>query len=74
VRLKLYKGNTIIAGRTSPHSLYDESLASFGASDYDHADAAGFIRLFSLPTRVEAAREHGTAEEEAVELPQTVTA
>jgi argininosuccinate synthase len=56
VRLKLYKGNAMIAGRRSPHSLYDESLASFGASSYDHADAAGFIRLFSLPTRVEAAR------------------
>jgi len=54
VRLKLYKGNIIIAGRTSPCSLYDEELASFGESDYDHADAAGFIRLFSLPTRAEA--------------------
>mgnify|MGYP001474652344 CR=1 FL=1 len=54
VRLKLYKGNIIIAGRTSPCALYDEKLASFGESDYDHADAAGFIRLFSLPTRAEA--------------------
>src|SRR5690606_22420682 len=54
VRLKLYKGNIIIAGRTSPCSLYDEKLASFGESDYDHADAAGFIRLFSLPTRAAA--------------------
>src|SRR5690606_36019535 len=54
VRLKLYKGNLIIAGRTSPCSLYDEALASFGESDYDHADAAGFIQLFSLPTRAEA--------------------
>ncbi len=57
IRLKLYKGNTIIAGRKSPHSLYDEGLASFGASDYDHADAAGFIRLFSLPTRSEAEQQ-----------------
>ncbi|MBI4408593.1 MAG: argininosuccinate synthase [Gemmatimonadetes bacterium] len=56
VRLKLYKGNIIIAGRWSPESLYDVSLASFGESDYDHADAAGFIRLFSLPTRVEGQR------------------
>ncbi len=57
VRLKLYKGNAIIAGRRSPFSLYDESLASFGASaTYDHADAAGFIRLFSLPTRIAAAQ------------------
>ena len=55
VRLKLYKGNAIIAGRRSPYSLYNESLASFGdAGSYDHADAAGFIRLFALPTRVEA--------------------
>ena len=63
VRLKLYKGNAIIAGRRSAHSLYDEALASFGeAAEYDHADAAGFIRLFSLPTRVEASRAHAAAE------------
>ncbi|MGH7505096.1 MAG: argininosuccinate synthase [Longimicrobiales bacterium] len=62
VRLKLYKGNAIIAGRKSAHSLYDEALASFGeAADYDHADAAGFIRLFSLPTRVEAQRERAAS-------------
>jgi len=55
VRLKLYKGNVIIAGRRSPYSLYDQALASFGdEADYDHADAAGFIRLFALPTRAEA--------------------
>jgi argininosuccinate synthase len=66
VRMKLYKGNVIIAGRKSPFSLYDEGLASFGdAGNYDHADAAGFIHLFSLPTRAEArqrekaARVHG---------------
>lgn len=59
VRLKLYKGNVIIAGRQSPCSLYDESLASFGdGAPYDHSDAAGFIRLFALPTRVEA-RQYG---------------
>lgn len=57
VRLKLYKGNVIIAGRKSERALYDEALSSFGASDYDHADAAGFIRLFSLPTRVAAGLE-----------------
>jgi argininosuccinate synthase len=80
VRLKLYKGNTIIAGRTSRHSLYDEALASFGASDYDHADAAGFIRLFSLPTRVEAARAQSDEDvappkvEAKAALPHTVTA
>jgi argininosuccinate synthase len=55
VRLKLYKGNVIIAGRSTPYPLYDAGLASFGDDGhYDHADAAGFIRLFSLPTRAEA--------------------
>jgi argininosuccinate synthase len=54
VRLKLYKGNIIIAGMNSPHSLYDIDMASFDASDYDHADATGFIRLYSLPARIAA--------------------
>jgi len=55
VRLKLYKGNAIIAGRKSPFSMYNEALASFGdGSGYDHGDAAGFINLFSLPTRAES--------------------
>ncbi|HSJ32792.1 MAG TPA: argininosuccinate synthase [Longimicrobiales bacterium] len=55
VRLKLYKGNAIVASRTTPYPLYDAGLASFGDDGhYDHADAAGFIRLFSLPTRAEA--------------------
>jgi argininosuccinate synthase len=55
VRLKLYKGNVIIAGRTSPYSLYNEALASFSdGENYDHGDAKGFIHLFSLPTRAEA--------------------
>jgi argininosuccinate synthase len=55
VRLKLYKGNVIIAGRTSPHTLYRPDLASFtmGAS-YDQRDAAGFINLFGLPLKVRA--------------------
>jgi len=57
VRLKLYKGNASIVGRQSPLSLYDEGLASFGdAGNYDHADALGFIRLFSLPVRADAAQ------------------
>ena len=57
VRLKLYKGNATVVGRQSPQSLYNEGLASFGNDGaYDHADAAGFIRLFSLPTRAEALR------------------
>ena len=55
VRMKLYKGNAIIASRTSPYSMYNEALASFGdGSGYDHGDAEGFINLFSLPTRAEA--------------------
>lgn len=57
VRLKLYKGGITVAGRWSRYSLYDQALASFGAeADYDHADAAGFIRLFGLPVRAEAER------------------
>jgi len=55
VRLKLYKGNVIIAGRTSPTSLYRHDLSSFtmGAS-YDQRDAAGFINIFGLPLKVRA--------------------
>jgi argininosuccinate synthase len=54
VGLALYKGNIIIAGRTSPYSLYNEELASFGESAYDHSDATGFINLYGLPLRVSA--------------------
>ncbi len=57
VRLKLYKGSARVVSRWSPTSLYDEELASFGASSYDHSDAAGFIKLFSLPMRMVAGRE-----------------
>ncbi len=50
VRLKLYKGNLINAGVTSPYSLYDEQTASFGEDDdYNQSDAAGFINLYGLP-------------------------
>jgi argininosuccinate synthase len=52
VRLALYKGNIVIAGRKSPYSLYLKDLASFGASSYDHADASGFINLYGLPAMV----------------------
>ena len=55
VKLKLYKGNMINAGVTSPYSLYDEDLASFGESDYDQRDAEGFINLYGLPITVKAA-------------------
>ena len=55
VKLKLYKGNVIVAGRTSPNTLYRPDLASFtmGAS-YDQKDAAGFINIFGLPLKVKA--------------------
>ena len=55
VKFKLYKGNIIKAGTTSPCSLYSESLASFTTGDlYDHHDADGFITLFGLPLKVRA--------------------
>ena len=55
VKFKLYKGNIIKAGTTSPYSLYDESLASFTTGDlYDHHDAEGFINLFGLSSKVRA--------------------
>ena len=54
-RLKLYKGNLIVAGRTSPYSLYREDFATFGQEDvYNQTDAEGFIRLFGLPMKVNA--------------------
>jgi len=53
VKLKLYKGNIIAAGVTSPHSLYVEDLASFSDTElYNQADATGFIKLYGLPLRV----------------------
>ena len=58
VRLKLYKGNVIPAGRKSPNSLYREEFATFGKDDvYDQSDAEGFITLFGLPMKVEALRD-----------------
>ena len=55
VKFKLYKGNIIKAGTTSPYSLYSESLASFTTGDlYYHHDAEGFITLFGLPSKVRA--------------------
>ena len=54
VRLKLYKGNMINAGVWSEFSLYSEKIATFGESDYNQADAAGFINLFGLPIAVQA--------------------
>ena len=55
VKLKLYKGNIINAGVTSPYSLYDEDIATFAEDDvYDQKDSAGFINLFGLPIKVQA--------------------
>jgi argininosuccinate synthase len=55
VKLRLYKGNIIKNGTTSPYSLYNSSLASFTTGDlYDHRDASGFINLFGLPLKVRA--------------------
>ena len=54
VKLKLYKGNLILAGLTSPYSLYSEDIATFGESDYNQKDAEGFINLFGLPIKVAA--------------------
>lgn len=55
VKLKLYKGNCLPAGTTSPFSLYDEEIATFAEDDvYDQADAGGFINCFGLPTKVVA--------------------
>ena len=59
VTLKLYKGNIIPAGMTSPYSLYSEDLVTFGESDYDQRQAEGFINLWGLPTAVQALREQG---------------
>ena len=60
VRLKLYKGNIIVAGRKSPKSLYDPKIATMegDASAYDQTDATGFIRLNALRLRLRAQRSH----------------
>ena len=55
MRLKLYKGNVILAGRKSPHSLYREDYVTFDEDNvYNQADAEGFIKLFGLPLKVSA--------------------
>ncbi len=59
VKLKLYKGNIIPAGVTSPHSLYSEELASFGETAFDHGQAGGFINIWGLPTLAMALLEKG---------------
>ena len=62
VTFRLYKGNIIKAGETSPYSLYNEDIASFTTGDlYDHKDASGFITLFGLSTWVRALKMQGKA-------------
>ncbi len=59
VRMRLDHGNAVVAGRRSPLSLYDKNLATYDVGDaFDHASAVGFIEIFGLPLRTEAAR-HG---------------
>ena len=59
VKLKIYKGNVMCAGITSPHSLYSEDIATFGEDDcYDQIDSQGFINLFGLPIKVKALLEN----------------
>ena len=59
VKLKLYKGNIIKAGVWSPFTLYSEKICTFGESDYNQADATGFINLYGLPTQIQAMVEKG---------------
>ncbi len=63
VRVKLYKGNIVVVGRQSPYSLYREDLATFGEDEvYNQADAGGFIRLYGLPSKVQALLKGARAE------------
>ena len=61
VKLKAYTGSLSVASRVSPFSLYRKDILSFeeGSGIYNQADAAGFIRLYGLPTKVCAMQEHG---------------
>ncbi len=70
VRLKLYKGNVISAGRKSPYSLYREDFATFSEEDvYDQKDAKGFINLFGLPLTVRALVQQEWDKQASHELP-----
>jgi argininosuccinate synthase len=72
VALRLYKGSIAIAGRQSAQALYDERFVTFGEDDvYEQSDAAGFIRLFSLPARVRALKDQEAAADAATVLPLT---
>ncbi|MGE0406516.1 MAG: argininosuccinate synthase [Candidatus Korobacteraceae bacterium] len=62
VKLKLYKGNISVSGRTSPYSLYQMGLAAFTMSGYNPKDAEGFIRILGLPARVQASLKKSIAD------------
>ena len=63
VKFKLYKGNIIKMGTTSPYSIYSESIASFTTGElYNHKDAEGFINLFGLSSKVRAMKQGAFAE------------
>src|ERR1700759_919604 len=74
VTLRLFKGATQVVGRESAHALYDERFVTFGEDDvYQQSDAAGFIRLFALPSRVRAIKDQELAaarESAAVDVPE----
>jgi argininosuccinate synthase len=62
VKLRCYKGNATVMGRESVHALYDERFVTFGEDDvYEQSDAAGFIRLYGLSTRVRALKDQELA-------------
>jgi len=55
VRLKLFKGDCLVVGRTSPYALYDQGLATYEAGDtFDHGAAPGFIKIYGLPAELAA--------------------
>ena len=73
ITLRLYKGNTIVAGRVSRFALYDEAFVTFGEDDvYEQSDAAGFIRLYGLPGRVKSLKDQALAAE-GVDVPGAVS-
>src|SRR5207249_2591609 len=72
IRLKLYKGNVIVAGRKSPKSLYDPKIATMEghASAYDQGDATGFIRLNALRLKLRALLKRGSPDQKS-DLPES---
>jgi len=70
VGLRLFKGSATVVGRKSRYALYDERFVTFGEDNvYQQSDAAGFIRLYGLPTRVRALRDQQLASENNVASP-----